>query len=87
MRGIKVKALRKVVGYKPTRDRPELPDGGYLVYVHGRSLRLPKDHPRRQYHVIKKRYGMLPFASLYKRVSMSREMLDSMTPQGEARSG
>lgn len=82
MRGLKANAIRKVVGYKVTRDRPELPVGGYLVLEHGRALRLAKDHPRRQYHIIKKRYGMLPFASLHKRVSMSREMLDGMAPAG-----
>ena len=53
---------------------------GWNSMVFG-TCRLPKGHPRRNYQFFKKRYHMVPMASLYKRVSMSREVLDGLQAQ------
>ena len=75
MRGKKAKFLRLLAGYSVTKDRPQLPEGGWIVmfaamnamnqpeYKRGLgTCALPKDHPRRKYQFLKKRYGILPLA-------------------------
>ena len=65
MRGKKAKALRRMVGYNVTADRPQLP--GSRVWT-GKTLRLPKTHPRRAYQFCKRRYGILPLAAVLARL-------------------
>lgn len=67
MRGKKAKALRKLVGYSVTQDRPELPAGGWRSKNNG-TCRLPKTAKRRAYQFVKRRYGMLPVASTLNRL-------------------
>lgn len=77
MRGKKAKALRAMVGYSPTVHRPELAkemptrSAQFFSKLLGQlvpttlpvTVVLPKEHPRRAYQFVKRRYGMLPLAS------------------------
>lgn len=78
MRGKKAKALRKMVGYIPGIHRPELArnmprrSASFFSRLLGEmvptslpvTVVLPKEHPRRAYQFVKRRYGMLPLAQL-----------------------
>lgn len=82
MRGKKAKALRRMVGYIPSIHRPELAKkmptrkaqlfsklfGEMVPTTLPVTVVLPKEHPRRAYQFIKRRYGMLPLASMLGRL-------------------
>ena len=98
MNGQKAKALRKLASYSVTRDRPQLPTGGWIsvaAYLDAKGMPvtkralgtcvLPKTSPRHKYQFLKKRYGVTPLAHTLKRMHRSTALvteLDTRIQQG-----
>lgn len=95
MNGQKAKALRKLAHYSVTADRPQLPAGGWINTAAGwnalskshwryGTCALPKDHPRRKYQFLKKRYGSVPLAHTLKRMHNSTRMVTELDKRIES---
>lgn len=74
MNGRKAKALRMLAKYEVTENRPNLPGGG----IHGKTVKLPKTHPRAKYQFLKDRYGVVPIAGKLKRMHKSRDVVETI---------
>lgn len=81
MRGKKAKALRKIVGYHPNKDRLDAPglindftpfinEKGNEVRKRGVTVGMSKDSRRKAYKFIKRRYGMIPLAQMLPRLKV-----------------
>lgn len=82
MRGKKAKALRKIVGYRPNKNRLDAPglindftpfidEKGKEVRNRGVTVGMAKDSKRKAYKFVKRRYGMIPLAQMLRRLSVA----------------
>lgn len=77
MNGRKSKALRMLASYSVTRDRPNLPAGGWNVRTNGTCV-LPKTHPRHKYQFLKTQYCMVPLAHTLPRMHNSTKLVKAL---------
>jgi len=78
MNGQKAKALRKLARYSVTSDRPELPQGEWLLRFG--PCTLPRTHARKKYKFLKRRYGNIPMplAAGLKRMHKSTALVEAI---------